>query len=104
MSFEAIESITAAELGAKKCIADAQAKAKQMLAEAEAAGKESIRSAKQKAELEIVELKRRSEAVADADVSGLRAENENKMAALKAKAEGRLEKAAALVAERIVNG
>lgn len=104
MSFEAIDNITAAEENAKKIVADAEAAAKQLIAEAETGGKASVQSAIKKAEQELIELKQKTEAKAAADVADIKSANENKKAVLKAKAEGRMEQAAALVVERIVNG
>lgn len=104
MSFEAIDNITAAEENARKIVADAEAAAKQLIAEAEIGGKASVQSAVKKAEQELIELKQKTEAKAAADVDDIKSANENKKAVLKAKAESRMEQAAALVVERIVNG
>ena len=93
MSFEAITSITGAEAAAKATIAGAELKAKQMLADA--AGK--------KAEGELQELNRQAADKARADAETVSGELENRKAALRARAEARLEEAATLVVERIVN-
>ena len=52
---------------------------------------------------ELAELRRQADEKAMTEAEGLSKETENKKAALRAKAEARLEKAAALVVERIVN-
>ncbi len=103
MSFEAITSIADAEANAKAAVAAAELKSKQMLADAETAGKAAIEAAAVKAEEELTELRRKADEKAKTDAGGLSGELENKKAALRAKAEANLEKAAALVVERIVN-
>lgn len=103
MSFEAITSITQAENEAKAIIAGAEAKAKQMAADAESAGKAAVEAACAKAESELKELRRQADEQAMSEAGGLSGDMENKKAVLRAKAEARLEKAAALVVERIVN-
>lgn len=104
MSFAEIDKIAAAEENAKKIIAEAEAEAKRILAEADAAGKASVVSAGKKARQELGELKKKTQAKTDAELAEMRSVNENKKAVLRVKAEGKLEKAAELVAERIVNG
>ena len=78
-------------------------KAKQMLADADTAGKLAIDAACAKAEEELKELSRQVSEKARAQAKDLSGELENQKAALRARAEGRLEQAAALVVERIVN-
>ena len=103
MSFEAITEITRAEADAKAAVANAEAKARQMLADAENAGKASVEAARAKADGELGELRRKADDKALTEASGLSNSMENKKAALRAKAEAKLEEAAALVVERIVN-
>ena len=103
MSFEAITSITEAEALAKTAVVQAEAKARQMLADAEAAGKAAVEAAAAKAESELVELRRQSDEKAVKAANELSHELENKKAALRAKAETKLDQAAKLVVERIVN-
>ena len=100
MSFEAVSNIAQAEAQAKVTVAEAESKAKQMLADADTAGKLAIDAACAKAE---DELSRQVSEKARAQAKGLSGELENQKAALRARAEGRLEQAAALVVERIVN-
>ena len=92
MSFEAVSNIAQAEAQAKVTVAEAESRAKQMLADADTAGKLAIDAACAKAEEELKELSRQVSEKARAQ-----------KAALRARAEGRLEQAAALVVERIVN-
>ena len=103
MSFEAITSITEAEAQAKAAVVQAEAKARQMLSDAETAGKTAVEAAASKAKSELVELRRQSDERAVQAANGLSVELENKKAALRAKAEAKLDQAAKLVVERIVN-
>ena len=103
MSFEAVSNIAQAEAQAKVTVAEAESKAKQMLADADTAGKLAIDAACATAEEELTELSRQVSEKARAQAKDLSGELENQKAALRARAEGRLEQAAALVVERIVN-
>jgi len=103
MSFEAIVNIAAAEEKAKAMLAEAEAKARQMVSDAENEGKAAVEAACFKADDEVAELRKQADEKAAADAKELVSGNENKKAAMRAKAEARLEKAAALVVERIVN-
>lgn len=103
MSYEAITSVTQAENAAKSAVAAAEAKAKQMLADAENAGKAAIEAACIKAESELQELRTKAGDKAVNEAGDLSKDLENRKAVLRAKAEARLEQAATLVVERIVN-
>lgn len=103
MSFEAITSITKAEADANYAVSTAETKAKQMLEDAHSAGKLAVETACAKAESELSELNRQAGEKAKAGAGELAAELEKKRAAMRAAAESRLEKAASLVVERIVN-
>ncbi len=103
MSFEAISSITQAEAQAKATLTGAEARAKQLMADAESAGKLAVEAACTRAETELSELGRQVDEKAKAQAEKISAELENQKAALRAKAEGKLDQAAALVVERIVN-
>ena len=83
--------------------AAAEVKARQMSAEAENEGKAAVEAARAKADSELTELRKQADAKAMTEAGELSAETENRKAALRARAEARLEKAAALVVERIVN-
>ena len=104
MSFDAITSIAQAEDAAKVAVQYSRAQAKQMFADAEAAGKASIESSVVRAEKELDELKQKADEKSVNDAKKLRRELDTKKAILRAAAESRLEAAATLVAERIVNG
>ena len=103
MSFEAIDKITEAETQAKKIVAGAESKARQMLEDAENRGKAALSAAGEKAERELAELKKQSDSKAVSDANALSGDIENKKAALRARAESRIDRAAELVVERIVN-
>lgn len=103
MSLEAIVSITKAEEHIKQMKADAAAEAKRMLAEARENGEAAVAAALKKAETEIAELTKKAEDKAKADATELAQSNENKKAAMRAKADAKLDKAAELIVERIVN-
>ncbi len=103
MSFEAISNIAQAETEAKATIANAELRAKQLAADAESAGKLAVEAATQKADAELTELRRQVDEKAKTEANSLSEELEKQKAALRAKAKGKLEKAAAMVVERIVN-
>lgn len=103
MSTEAISDVTRAEAAAKATVAAAEAKAKQMLADAENAGKAAVDAARSKAESELAQLRTRAGEKAVQDAGGLSKELEAKKDQLRAKAQARLDDAATLVVERIVN-
>ena len=103
MSLEAITSVAAAEQEAKAAVAAAQAQTKQMLADAEAAGKASLEAAREKADSELEQLRSKAQEKSRADTRALTLELENDRLELRRKAESRLDEAAALIVERIVN-
>ena len=103
MSFEAITSVTRAEAEAKAAVAAAEAKARQLLSDADAAGKAAVEAAAAKAESELKELRRRTEEKSAAESQELAETLQGRRAQLRAQAEPRLEEAAALSVERIVN-
>ena len=102
MSFEAINSVVQAENEAKAAVAAAEAKARQMVADAQAAGKAAVEAAGDKADSALGELRRKADEDAMKRASKLSREVEIKKAALRARAEARLDRAASLVVERIV--
>lgn len=104
MSFEAITTISEAEENARRMKAKAEADAKAAEAAAQAEGKTALAAAEKKAADELKELQAKSDDKARADAEQLASDTENKKAAMRARAEARLEKAAALIVERVVNG
>ena len=103
MSFEAMETLAAAEETVRRMQADAAVAAKQSLARAGEEGEQMIADALKKAESELAELGRQADEKAKASVLALAENNENRKAAMRAHAEARADKAAAFIVERIVN-
>ena len=103
MSLEAITAITEAEERARQKKADAAADAKRKIAQAISDGEAAVEAAAGKADAEIAGRMRTAEEKAKADASELAGSNENKKASMRARAESRLDKAAELIVERIVN-
>ncbi len=103
MSLEAIKTISEAEEKAKKARAEAAAASKKAISDAEAAGIRAVAKARAKAEEELRELVKKADEKAKAQALELAASTENRMASMRVRAEGNLNKAAELVVERIVN-
>ncbi len=103
MSFEAISNIAQAEAQARATVTGAESRAKQLAADAENVGKLAVSSALEKADDELQELSRQVNEKARRQAEALSGELENQKAALRAKAGGKMEAAAAKVVERIVN-
>jgi len=104
MSFEAISVITQAEETAKQGHAQAVADAKAAQSAAEVAGKAAVEAAAAKARQEVHDKQVQTDAKAVAAAEALAGETKKQVAAMRQSAEGRLEKAASLIVERIVNG
>lgn len=103
MSLEAIKTITEAEEAARRLKAEAAVDAKRMISEAKAAGQKALEAAEQKANEELRGLRGKADEKATSDAKELAENTENKKAAMRVRAEGRLDKAAQLIVERIVN-
>ena len=103
MSLEAIKSISAAEEDARQAGLRAAERAREAVFDAEKAGKEAIASMTERVDAEIARLKRDADRKASADAVELASTTANRQATLRARAEGRLDKAARLIIERIVN-
>ena len=104
MSFEAIKGISDAEALAKAKIAEAEAKAKQMLDDAETAGKAALEAASSRAETELKELRKKADGQTAEKTAALDGEMVAEAKKLRDAATQKLEKAAAIVLERIVGG
>ena len=100
---DAIKSISAAEEDARQAKAAAVLSARAAVEAAEKAGKEAVASSVDRAETEIARLKRAADQQAADKAIELASTTANRQAALRARAEGRLEKAAQFIVERIVN-
>ena len=103
MSLEAIVSITTVEDKVRQQKADAVAEGKRAAAKAQAEGEALVAAAVKRADAEMAELMKKAEDKAKADASELAQNYENKKAAMRMKADSRLDKAAELIVERIVN-
>ena len=103
MSLEAIKSISVAEDEARRAKLDAQQNAHEAIEAAEKKGKESVASSIARAESEIAHLIRTADQRAAEQAVELASTTANRQAAIRARAEGRIEKAAKLIVERIVN-
>ncbi len=103
MSLEAIKIIGQAEEKANKARNDAAVASKNAISEAEAAGRQAVEQAVSKANDELRDLMRKADEKAKSQAQALASTTENKMASMRVRAEGNLDKAAALVVERIVN-
>ena len=103
MSLEAIKSISAAEDEARQAKLRASLKAREDVEKTEKSGKDAIAAMVDRAESEIAELKRVSDQKAAEQATELASKTANRQATLRARAEGRLDKAAQIIVERIVN-
>ena len=104
MSLDAIKAVTAAEEKARRDKADAQQKSKALIAAAKADGKVMTDNSRAKAEAEVEALMKNAESRALTYAEELRDNTLNKCAAMRAKAETRLDSAAALIARKVVEG
>ena len=103
MSLEAIKSISAAEDEARQAKLSAQENAREAIEAAEKKGKDSVASSLARAESEIAHLIRTADQRAAEQAVELASTTANRQAAIRARAEGRIDKAARLIVERIVN-
>ena len=104
MSMEAIAAVEKAEADAARLKADTEQEVRRGSAAAEAEGKQAIEAARKRAAEVLKGVNAKADEKAAADAKELWSGTENRKAALRARAEGRLDKAAARIAERIVNG
>ena len=102
MSLEAIKSISEAEEEARQAKLRAHQKSREIIEEAEKAGREKIALSVARAESEIADLKRTADQKAAEQAVELASTTANRQATLRARAEGRFDKAAQLIVERIV--
>ena len=102
MSTDVITSITEAEEASRTAIALARQTAKKMIADAEAEGADLIGKSVSRAQEEVRSLFDAADKMAAANSAELDGTIANRCAALRAHAEARLDKAAALILERIV--
>lgn len=101
---EAINAITQAEAQARQTVAAAEEQAEQLVADTRAAGELVLANAARKAEEKLAQLDRQIDERSRAYVYEQDAENEQKLEALRRRAGYRMERAAALIVERIEEG
>jgi len=104
MSLDSINKITEAEEAARRLKHEAHAKARAAIEAAEAAGAESVLAAKREAEAEIGVLRARLEEKAAQYDAEQRDLSLARRAAIRAKAEAKLDAAAAIIVSRITDG
>ncbi|MCD7749435.1 MAG: hypothetical protein LUH42_05245 [Oscillospiraceae bacterium] len=104
MSLEALDTIALAEEKARQIRAAAVTEAKKTVQEAEDAVTVMIAAADGKAEDELKELTRKADEKAKEDANALASNTRNKEAAMKAKADRRMDEVVDGIVERIVNG
>lgn len=104
MSFEAIESIARAEQEAKELVEKTQLRSREMISKAEADGKNSVIEAGLKAEKTLAGLRIEANKAGVVNTDKYMAKLKSEKEALEATAQARLDKAATLVVERIMNG
>lgn len=104
MSLDAIAQVTAAEEATRAKLLEAQAEAKRIIADAERSGKKRIDEARSQAQAEVKTLLVGAEARAADHAKEVMAQAERDCDALRAAAQERLDKAADLITERVVNG
>ena len=98
-----MKSIKTAEEEARLTIMLAERTARQTVEEAIKAGKDSVESTLVRAESEIAHLRRYADKKAAAQAVELASTTANRQATLRARAERRLDEAAKLIVERILN-
>ncbi|MBQ7737458.1 MAG: hypothetical protein IJT62_06445 [Oscillospiraceae bacterium] len=104
MAMEAIAAVEEAEAAAARLKAETAQEVKQMTAAAEESGRKAVNAALQKAREALREVDRQADERIAADTERIRAETKAAMGELKARAEMRLDDAAKIIVERIVNG
>jgi len=104
MSLEAMDAIALAEEKARQIKAGAAQDAKKALKEAEQALQIALGAAEARAEEELRDLMRKADEKAREDAQVLASNTRNRKAAMKARAERKMDEAVALVMERIVKG
>jgi vacuolar-type H+-ATPase subunit H len=99
-----IKRICATEADVRQAKIDTEELARHIIGEAEKAGERTIQAVLERAESEIGYLVNASDQKAARRVSEIASKTANRKAILTARAEGRLDRTAQSIAERIVNG
>lgn len=103
MSFEAITTVREAEERARQIKTEAAQSAAEAIEAAEADGKAALQAALDKARGELKSLQTKTDEKATQDAETLAAETKESHAAMRTRANARLDQAASLIVERIVN-
>ena len=103
MSFEAITTVREAEERARQIKTEAAQSAAEAIEAAERDGKEAVEAALCKAREELKSLRSKTDEKATQDAEALAATTKNREATMRTRAEARLDQAASLIVERIVN-
>ena len=103
MSFEAITTVREAEARAKQIKTEAAQSAAEAIEAAELDGKAAVEAALEKAREELRTLRSRSDEKATQDAEALAATTKDREAVMRSRAEAKLDQAASLIVERIVN-
>ena len=103
MSFEAITTVREAEARAKQIKLEATQAAAEAIEAAELDGKAAVEAALDKAREELRTLRSKSDEKATQDAETLAATTKDREAVMRSRAEAKLDQAASLIVERIVN-
>ena len=103
MSFEAINTVREAEERARQIKLEATQAAALAVEAAERDGKEAVEAALDKARKELSQLRSESDKTATQKAEALAETTKNREATMRTRAEARLDQAASLIVERIVN-
>jgi V/A-type H+-transporting ATPase subunit G/H len=103
MSFEAITTVREAEARAKQIKTEAAQSAAEAIEAAELDGKAAVEAALEKAREELRTLRSKSDEKATQDAEALAATTKDREAVMRSRAEAKLDQAASLIVERIVN-
>jgi V/A-type H+-transporting ATPase subunit G/H len=104
MPLEAIKAVAAAETEAENLRIEALAEAKKIIAAAEVSGREEVQRAMKSAESKIQDLCREAEDHGKASAAKSLEEARDKCLFLEKESEKRMDKAVAIIVERVVNG
>ena len=103
MSFEAINTVREAEERARQIKLEATQAAAEAIEAAERDGKEAVEAALNKARDELRTLRSKSDEKATQDAEALAATTKDRESVMRTRAEAKLDQAASLIVERIVN-
>ncbi len=104
MSLDAIKKVAQAEEQARIILEEASAAARKQISDAEANARVFVNEAMNDAQQQVLKMLDDAEQEASGEILGLMRKNDEECEALRAHAEKNLEKAAALIMERIVIG